>query len=100
MSDKNIVNLTLGRMGLLKYFNLATCTLKKQINILGSAHPGSKAIYNETNQLIEKWSKIIYFLAVYILLPALMLPKFAISLVCYFVTDMGSDALELPFPVL
>lgn len=57
-------------------------------------------MYNETNRLIEKWSKIIYILAVNVLLPALMLPKFIISLVGYFATDMGSDALELPFPVM
>lgn len=42
----------------------------------------------------------MYILAVHVLLPALMLPKFTISLIGYFATDMGSDALELPFPVL
>lgn len=58
-------------------------------------------MYSETNRLIEKWSEIIYFVAVNVLLPALMLPKYAISLVSYIVTDMpGSDALEMPFPVL
>lgn len=58
-------------------------------------------MYNETNRLIEKWSKIIYFLAVNVLLPALMLPKYAISLVSYVVVHKpGSDAFELPFPVL
>lgn len=57
-------------------------------------------MYNETNRLIEKWTKIIYIIAVNVVLPAMMLPKFFISFFGYFATDMGNAAFELPFPVL
>lgn len=56
-------------------------------------------MYEKTVRLVEKWSEIIYFIVMRVLLPALMIPKFIISFIGYFAMDMGGDAFELPFPV-
>lgn len=51
------------------------------------------------DRLIELTSKAVSFLFVYILPPTFMLPKSITSIYAYFTTDLGNDALEMPFPM-
>lgn len=64
---------------------------------LGSENPKKRAMYMETNQIAEKWSKIA-FVSFVVLLPVCgAFPKAIIVYLNYFKTDLGSDAFELPF---
>lgn len=67
--------------------------------ILGIKYSESKTIYNETNQLAEKLSKIIYLVIVKISIPCLVLPKIIVCFIAYYATDSGNDAFELPLPM-
>lgn len=71
-----------------------------EINFLGSKIPASKAIYAETNRQVEKWSKFIFLGIAEVTPICLVWPKFVVSLITYLTTDLGNDALELPFPML
>lgn len=62
-------------------------------------YPTSRTIYDETNQRIENWTKIIYFFIMKVTPVCWIFPKFAISIFMYFTTDMGRDALKLPIPM-
>lgn len=79
---------------------LTRCSSKMAIPFLESKNPASKAIYAETNRQVEKWSKFIILGIAKVTPFFLVWPKFVVSLVTYFTTDLGSDALELPFPML
>lgn len=68
-------------------------------NISGSTYPGSKALYNEMNQQIEKWSEIIDFAAAKMTPICLILPKSFVCFIIYFATDLGSDSFDLPLPM-
>lgn len=59
----------------------------------------SKELYEKTVRIIQMNSKTISFFFVYLLPPIFMLPKFVISVFAYFTTDLGNDALEMPFPM-
>lgn len=56
-------------------------------------------MYEETNQTVEKWCKIVYIVLVKLSVPCIVLPKSIYSLIIYFITDLGPDAFELPIPV-
>lgn len=72
--------------------------LNLQKYVLGLKYPQSKALYEKTDQLIERISKIIQFVMVYVSVPGFILPKAIFSLFIYSTTDLGPDALELPLP--
>lgn len=55
-----------------------------------------KGKYEKTNQEIEKWSEIVYFLTVKVTVICLILPRFMVSNFLYFTTNLGADAFELP----
>lgn len=67
--------------------------------MLGLEYPESKAIYDETNQQIEKFSGIIYLVTVRGTPICLVFPKFIACLFVYFTTNLGKGALELPLPM-
>lgn len=71
----------------------------KQIEFVGLENPLSKAIYVEVNDKIEKWTSLLFWSFVKVSLPFVALPKILISFCSYFMTDAGSDAFELPFPM-
>lgn len=64
----------------------------------GLKNPVSKAIYEEMNAFVEKWSKIIYFVSMRITFPCVTIPYAIWSYIQYFTTDLGPDAFHLPFP--
>lgn len=64
----------------------------------GSKYPASKKLYEKTIERIELISRVIYFLMIYVSVPAFILPKYFLCLYFYFSTDLGPDALELPIP--
>lgn len=70
----------------------------ENIKILGLKFGSSKAIYANTNQSVEKVSDILYVVFIKVLLPSVIWPKFVISFVKYFATDLGGDAFDLPLP--
>lgn len=61
--------------------------------------PISNALYVKANDLGEKFSKIIFFVAIQCSVPALILPKAVVSYFIYFTTDSGGDAFDLQFPI-
>lgn len=58
----------------------------------------TKEIYEKLNGTFEKWSKIFYFVFVYISVPANLVPSLVITTFNYLTTDSREDALQLPFP--
>lgn len=67
--------------------------------ILGLEYPKSAANYVEINLTVEKWTKIIHFMYLKVLLHVIMFPIAISSFYRYFAMDLGSNAFELPFPV-
>lgn len=63
------------------------------------SNPSSKALYEEANQFVEKWHKIINFAFVKVTLPFITLPYAVWSYYLYFNNDSGPDSFHLPFPV-
>lgn len=59
----------------------------------------SNALFEKTNQRVEKWSEIISFLASKVIPICSILPSFIGSFLFYFVTEKGNDAFELPVPM-
>lgn len=64
----------------------------------GLKYAKSRAMYEKTDRLVEKISKIIEFVFVYVSVPGYVLPKAIFSLFMYFTTDSGRNAFELPLP--
>lgn len=61
--------------------------------------PSSKAMYEDTNRLVEKICGILYVGCVKILPNCLIWPQILISFGKYFATDLKGDAFELPVPL-
>lgn len=61
-------------------------------------NPAYRSKYEKINQLVEKLSEIIYFIAIKLGVAGLVLPKSVISYFLYFTTDAGAEAFELPLP--
>lgn len=59
-------------------------------------NPESSAIYDKTNQEIERFSEIIYSITVKATPALTVFPKFIPCLIVYFTSNMDNDALELP----
>lgn len=68
-------------------------------NVPGQKCPGSKVIYDENKQLIEKWSEIIRLAAGKGTPICLILPKSLLSFFLYFATDSGRKSFFLPLPM-
>lgn len=62
-------------------------------------YPASMDIYIKTDKLVEKLTKIMYFLLTRVSAPSFVLPKFFASFFLYFTTDTGNNAFELPLPM-
>ena len=58
----------------------------------------SRLLFFETNRKVEKLSEMIVFVIMKIALQCSILPKCIASIVDYFITDLGRDSFELPFP--
>lgn len=65
----------------------------------GLENPVSKRIYEEADQQIEKWSKILNTFMKTVTVPGLVSPKFIVGFVTYFATDLGNDAFQLQYPM-
>lgn len=50
----------------------------------------------ETTLLVEKWSKIIFFLMLQLFPPGTMLPVLIVSFLVYYNTGSGQSAFQLP----
>lgn len=68
-------------------------------NVLGSKNPASEAIYEKTNQIVEKYSEIGIFALKNVIAPSFIHPKAIVSFFIYFYTDLGNDAFNLPIPM-
>lgn len=68
-------------------------------SISGLQHPKSKAMYEKTDELIEKWTKYINIFFHRLLVPILILPKAIQSYFTYFTTDLRMKAFELSTPI-
>lgn len=66
---------------------------------LGQKCEKSTAMYEKTNQLMEKISKIVYFFIVFVCVPGFVIPKICVSYFNYFTTNLGNDAFELSEPI-
>lgn len=68
--------------------------------MLGQSHPASRASFEESKQLAEKWTKMInFYLKV---APAWMLvPKLILNCYFYFYVEKDSEnnSFDLPFPM-
>lgn len=58
-----------------------------------------KSILKNTNEFVEKWSRIGLFVFKYMLGPSGIGLKIVVSFYTYFSTDAGNDAFDLPFPM-
>lgn len=68
--------------------------------ILGSESSKSASFYDQIDQRIEKWSKIIHFVMMKVTCSVLFIPKVLASLYIYFMKDSCENyELELPFPM-
>lgn len=61
--------------------------------------PSSKAMYDSTNQHVEKICHILYVGCVKVIPQCIIWPSFVISFVKFFATDLDADAFELPVPL-
>lgn len=64
--------------------------------IVGLVHETSKALYEDTNQLVERISGIFYAVFVNVLPSCIVCSQFVTSFAKYFSTDLAGDAFELP----
>lgn len=71
--------------------------MKNLVLFLDFQDPTMTPIYVDTNQKIEKYSKIICFVMGKAAAICFVVPKLIVSFVNYFTTDLGSDAFELPY---
>lgn len=64
---------------------------------LGLSNPVLKSLYEEANELVEKWHGIVNSAFIKVTLPCISLPYFMGSFILYYYTDLGKDAFHLPF---
>lgn len=77
------------------------CTKTNSFSIhLGSNDPQSQAKYHAMNKKIEKMSKLVELLLLKINIPAVMLPVAAISLINYYIYNLGEESFSLPCPLM
>lgn len=61
-------------------------------------YPLSKGTYEQTNRHTELTTRIIHIATIHVLYPTVMASILMINFYIYFFTDLGVDALRLPFP--
>lgn len=66
---------------------------------LGLKHEESRAMYEKTNHLMEKISKIVYFIIMNSSILGFVIPIAIISYLKYYTTNLGEDAFDLSIPV-
>lgn len=64
---------------------------------LGLKCVASRALYEKSNHLMEKLSRIVYFIAVGGVL-GVVIPKAIVCFFKYYTTNLGRDAFDLPLP--
>lgn len=57
-----------------------------------------RTLYAALNERIERISKLVYFCLTYLSAPGALLPPFALSVVNYFVYDLGDESFYLTYP--
>lgn len=67
-------------------------------SILGSKFPTPKALYKQSNRIVIKSNKYIYFFVAKLSPVGFIFPKAIVSCIIYFTSDLGGEALELPLP--
>lgn len=60
----------------------------------------SKAKYIELNEKIERVSKILEFLLIKLTTAGAVLPSVIITIVDYFILDLGDESFFLPYPIM
>lgn len=81
------------------YFELNLTNSNQNTQKLVLENPTNNEILDETNQFVEKWSRIGVFFFKYVAVPSYMLLTVIVSFFIYFTTDVGSDAFSLPWPM-
>lgn len=62
-------------------------------------YSASKAIFTETNQLVEKIVDWFYFVSIKLTVVGAYVPLTIYTYFIYFTTDLGNAAFELPMPL-
>lgn len=73
---------------------------KTTFSTLESDDPILKTNYQKLNEIIELVSEIYYFLLLKISIPGVILPPLFVTIVNYYVYDLGNESYFLPFPFL
>lgn len=63
-------------------------------------NPASKAHYIESNETIERMSRICHFSLMRWTFPSLILPQYFDAIVNYFKSDSDENVNHLPFPMM
>lgn len=59
----------------------------------------SRTVFEKTNELVEKWTRIGMFMMKNVFIPCAITLEVTVSFFIYFTTDAGNDAFDLPFPM-
>lgn len=74
--------------------------LNKFIHLyLGSEDSNSKAKYIELIEKIERLSQLIHLGVIKLTVPSVVVPALLITLINFFVHNLGAESFFLPFPV-
>lgn len=73
---------------------------KANFSTSDSNDPIAKRNYRKSNDIVELFSEMYYFLLVKISVPGIVLPPLVLTIVNYYVYDMGNESYFLPFPFL
>lgn len=79
------------------WFNFQLHNDVQNVDSLGSENPTRRAMYMETNRIIEKWSQIAFYFITTVTPVGFIFPKTIIVYWIYFTTDFENDAFDLPF---
>lgn len=63
-------------------------------------NPISRAMYSKLNEKIERMSNLVYLLIIKLTVPGVIIPGLLITIVNYFVYDLGDDSYFLPILVV
>lgn len=72
---------------------------KLKTKILGLENATSNAVFGETNEIVEKCSKIGIYGMKCVFVSCTIFPKAIVSFFNYFTTAAGNDAFDLPLPM-
>lgn len=94
MNWKTLLSNVSRKIYLQKIVKICICV---KLIFTGSTNPISKQIYENTNDFVEKWSKIIHFAHEKVTFPFVTFPYVILSYFLYFNTDLDGNAFSLPF---